>query len=126
MTTRLPVIIFALFCALVIPEAVQAQRGSYAAVSAGEYHGLVLKKDGTLWAFGNNDSGEIGDGTRRKRPTPVKVLSEVRQMAAGGQHSMAITDDGSLYAWGDNSKGQLGDGTTANRLKPVKVLSDVK
>lgn len=108
------------------PMVVSAQRGSYAHVAAGSSHGMVIKKDGTLWAFGNNKWGQLGDGTIAERHIPVKVLSNVKSVACGRWHTMAILSDCSLYAWGNNGGGQLGDGTDTDRLTPVKVFSNVK
>lgn len=108
------------------PMVVSAQRGSYAHVAAGSSHGMVIKKDGTLWAFGNNKWGQLGDGTIAERHIPVKVLSNVKSVACGRWHTMAILNDCSLYAWGNNGGGQLGDGTDTDRLTPVKVFSNVK
>ena len=68
-----------------LPSAARAQRGSYAHVAAGYDHGMVIKKDGTLWTFGNNYYGELGDGTTVNRSTPVKVLSNVKAVAGGSQ-----------------------------------------
>lgn len=89
------------------PMVVSAQRGSYAHVAAGSSHGMVIKKDGTLWAFGNNKWGQLGDGTIAERHIPVKVLSNVKSVACGFGHTMAILNDGSLYAWGQNGGDNL-------------------
>ena len=91
-------------------------------VAAGYYHSLVVKDDGTLWAWGDNDDGEVGDGTRVTRRSPVKVMSDVATVAAGNTHSLAVKTDGSLWAWGWNRIGALGDGTYWNtRTKPIRV-----
>ena len=92
-------------------------------IAAGNQHSLALTADGSLWAWGWNLSGQLGDGTTTNRSTPVRVQgpSNVQQIAAGHQHSLALTADGSLWAWGDNSSSQLGDGTTTSRTTPVQV-----
>nr|WP_269456777.1 Ig-like domain-containing protein [Thermanaeromonas toyohensis] len=92
-------------------------------ISAGTYHSLALKSDGTVWAWGQNSYGQLGDGTTTNRYTPVQVqgLSDVVAVAAGGGHSLALKSDGTVWAWGANNYGQLGDGTTANRYTPVQV-----
>ena len=86
-------------------------------------HTLFQKSDGTAWAWGNNASGQLGDGSTTDRSSPVQVsgLTGVMAVAAGGAHSLALKTDGTVWAWGSNAAGQVGDGTTANRLTPVQV-----
>lgn len=80
------------------------------AIAAGATHSLALKSDGTVWAWGYNGVGEIGDGTRvdRASPTQVSGLSGVIGIAAGTQYSLALKNDGSVLAWGSNYFGSLG------------------
>lgn len=105
------------------PTAVQVSGLSdITAIAAGrEYFALALKSDGTVYAWGNNDSGQLGDGTTTQRDTPVQVtgLSGVMAIKAGRYHSLAQKSDGTIYAWGANFAGQLGDGTTTERHTPV-------
>src|SRR5439155_690884 len=84
-----------------------------------------LQVAGSAQAWGLNANGEIGDGTRTDRHTPVHVngLSGVVAVAAGWSHSLALMSDGTLRAWGYNGSGQLGDGTRMNRLAPVQVVN---
>ena len=98
------------------------------AISAGLRHSLFLRADGTAWASGLNDLGQLGDGTTVTRFGPVPVLSGVQTFSAGGAHSLFVKTDGTVWACGNNGAGQLGDGTTTNRSTPVQVqgLSDVK
>jgi alpha-tubulin suppressor-like RCC1 family protein len=105
------------------------------AIAAGSHHSLALGEDGTVWAWGYNGYGQLGDGTTTNRSRPVKVLDlkGVKAIAAGrlqdGSHySLALREDGTVWAWGYNGYGQLGDGTTTNRNMPVKVsdLSEIK
>jgi alpha-tubulin suppressor-like RCC1 family protein len=81
--------------------------------------------DGSLWTWGSNDRGQLGDGTTINRKLPVKILDDVISIAAGKEHSLAIKYDGSLWTWGSNDRGQLGDGTTTDHNLPVKILDDV-
>jgi len=92
-------------------------------VGAGRDHSLALKSDGTVWAWGYNYNGELGDGTRTIRQTPVQVLNltNVKAVAGGYNHNLAIKNDGTVWAWGANHYGQLGDGTTTDRNTPVQV-----
>ena len=94
-----------------------------AVIVAGYDHTLALKQDGTVWAWGNNSYGQVGDGTTVDRTTPVQVpgLSGVVALAAGYRHSLARRPDGTVWAWGGNFSGQLGDGTTIDRGTPAPV-----
>jgi len=85
---------------------------------------LAVKTDGSLWAFGKNQYGTLGDGTMTDRLEPVKIMDGVVSVSAGRNHTIAVQKDGSLWAWGANNNGQLGDGTAADSLKPVKIMDD--
>jgi len=92
------------------------------AVAIGGDHSLALKNDGTLWAWGNNFNGQLGDGTLNDAPTPKQVLTGIVAVAAGQYHSLALKSDGTLLAWGSNFSGELGDGTrTPYRRTPEPV-----
>jgi alpha-tubulin suppressor-like RCC1 family protein len=93
------------------------------AIAAGSYHSLALGVDGTVWTWGANSYGQLGDGTTTPRSVPVQVLGldGVVAISAGYYHSLALRVDGSVWAWGDNLNGQLGDGTTTRRFVPVRV-----
>lgn len=93
------------------------------AIAAGGYHSMALKNDGTVWAWGRNDSGAIGDDSTSDRNIPVQVsgLSSVAAIAGGGYHSIALKHDGTVWAWGRNSSGELGDGTTTQRSTPIQI-----
>jgi len=86
------------------------------AVAAGLAYNLALKNDGTVWAWGLNDVGQLGDGTNTDTSTPVRVseLDGVRAIAAGGSNGLALKEDGTVWAWGSNRFGQLGDGTSTD------------
>jgi len=94
-----------------------------ATISTGNSHSLALKNDGTVWAWGWNINGQLGDGTTTQRTTPVQVstLTSVTDISAGGGHNLAIKNDGTVWAWGANSSGQLGDNTTTQKTSPVQV-----
>jgi alpha-tubulin suppressor-like RCC1 family protein len=95
------------------------------AIAEGYQFSLALKDDGTVWAWGSNGSGRLGDGTtmNRYRPVQVKVqvngqlvpLTGVTAVAAGQSHALAQTEDATVLSWGANTNGQLGDGTTTER-----------
>ena len=94
-----------------------------AAVAAGARHSLALKADGTVWGWGYNNNGELGDGTSTQRALPVQAagLNDALSIAAWGFQSYAVGAEGTLWAWGYNANGQLGDGTTAAKLRAVQV-----
>ncbi len=86
-------------------------------------HTVYARRDGTLWAWGNNGDGQLGDGTTTSRSTPVMItgVTNVKSVAAGYDHTVVLTTDGKVYAWGNNSNGQLGDGSTTGRTAPMQV-----
>jgi alpha-tubulin suppressor-like RCC1 family protein len=104
------------------------------AVAAGLDHSLALMSDKTVWAWGDNTFGQLGNpinfhnGVPVTRPVQVMVnattpfpLSGVTKIVAIGNHNLALKDDGTLWAWGENSFGQLGNGTTANSRYAIEV-----
>jgi alpha-tubulin suppressor-like RCC1 family protein len=92
-------------------------------LAAGEDYTVALKNDGTIWAWGRNDEGQLGDGTKINKCTPLKVsgLTDVIAIAARGRHTVALKKDGTVWTWGRNYYGQLGDGSRANRNTPAQV-----
>lgn len=102
---------------------------SVVAVAVGKFqHSLALKSDGTVWSWGWNESGQLGDSSNVESHVPLQVrnLTNVTAIGAGYMHSLALKADGTLWAWGDNEFGQIGDSTTIDRWEPVQVLDDVK
>ena len=95
------------------------------AVSTGGTHTVAITTDGGLWAWGRNNRGQLGDGTRTDRYSPLKIMDGVYYVSAGGVRTMALKSDGSLWGWGDNRHGQLGDGTTRDRNRPVNITSNI-
>lgn len=92
-------------------------------IAAGGNHTLQIRADGTLWAWGRNDRGQLGDGTTIDHTAPVQIASGYAQVAAGFDHTVAIKTDGTLWAWGNNYFGQLGDGSTTARYRPIQIGS---
>ena len=89
-------------------------------------HALGIKRDGSLWAWGYNGGGQLGDGTATSRSAPVQIGTATNwaSVGSGFLHSVAIRKDGTLWAWGDNTYGQLGDGTTTDHTTPVQIGID--
>ncbi len=87
-------------------------------MSAGGAHAVAIRADGTLWAWGYNFYGQLGDGTQANRHTPEQVGTGTDwvSVAAGGAHTLAIRADGTLWAWGDNEDAEVGNGQWGNSI----------
>ena len=97
--------------------------GGAVAIAAGMSHSLVLGQDGSVWASGKNNYGQLGDGTMISRNVFVKVISSgVHTVAAGAWHSMLMTENDNVWATGANEHGQLGDGSQINKNAFVRVV----
>ncbi len=95
-------------------------------IAAGDDYTVAIKSDGTLWAWGRNDSGQLGDGTytHHEQPEQIGTDTDWKTVSAGKRHTVALKTDGSLYAWGNNNYGQLGDGNTGTLNRPKHIGSD--
>lgn len=93
------------------------------AVSGGASNSIALQNNGTVWSWGDNTHGQVGDGTSLVRYSPVVVagLPEVKAISTGMYHNVAVDANGNVWSWGGNFWGQLGDGTIQNRSRPVRV-----
>lgn len=113
--------------------------GDYQTISMGSLHTAAIKPDGSLWVWGVNNDGQIGNGAdpRDKETyyqyTPVKVLDNVVSVSCGNYHTAAIRGDGSLWVWGSNEYGQVGSSNDTNAIgytipiqtTPAKMLDNV-
>jgi len=107
-------------------KAGDSEQSKWVSITAGKGHSLAVKSDSTLWAWGGNGVGQLGDGTTDERHFPVQVGSDHdwRFAVARFAHTLAVKSDGTLWAWGGNGHGQLGDGTTSKRISPVQIGRD--
>ena len=98
---------------------------SFRSLSIGMYHSLLVKNDGSLWAWGSNSYGELGDGTQtdQRQAVPKQIGKGFRSVVAGSFFSLAVKEDGTLWSWGKNDSGQLGEGTKINRSSPQQIGS---
>lgn len=96
-------------------------------VSCGTASIAAVKDDGTLWTWGDNDRGQLGNGDTSPCNTPVKILDGVETAEIGERNACAIKNDGTLWVWGWNtSYGLVGDGSGEDQCRPVRVLDSVK
>lgn len=94
------------------------------AVAAGDFHSLYIRPGGSLWAMGQNSSGQLGDGTTTDQHVPEEIVaSNVVAISAGAGFSLFIKSDGSLWAMGYNPNGQLGNGTTNDQHIPQQIVA---
>jgi alpha-tubulin suppressor-like RCC1 family protein len=94
-------------------------------VSCGDFHTVALKNDGTLWLWGKNAYGELGDETTIDKSSPIQTITGGTswKQCSGGQHNTAaIKNDGTLWVWGFNVNGELGCNDTTNRSSPIQTI----
>lgn len=99
-------------------------------VAAGETHSVALMADGTVWTWGDNSQGQLGDGKGAEgvhthdTKTPIKVptLSHIVQIASGNSTTLALRNDGKVFGWGYNGNGQVGDGTGIGKSSPTPLI----
>lgn len=99
---------------------------NWKAVSLGSVHSIALKTDGSLWTWGQNFYGQLGDNTTTYKSSPVQTVAgglNWKSVSGGGYLSGAIKKDGSLWTWGLNTSGQLADNTTVNKSSPVQTAA---
>jgi len=99
---------------------------NWKSVSTGWYHTVALKTDGTLWTWGCNVGGQLGDGTTISKCSPIQTISQGnnwKTVSAGACQTGGVKTDGTLWLWGGNTIGQLGDGTTISNCSPVQTIS---
>ena len=92
-------------------------------IAGGDGYAAVLKGDGSIWSFGYNSDGQLGNDTLApiNIPSQTNILATYKQVVAGEKFTLALRDDGTVWAWGDNSYGMLGQGNRVSAKKPVQV-----
>jgi alpha-tubulin suppressor-like RCC1 family protein len=111
------------FLLLLVLLNTQIKAQCWKTMSAGTSHFIAIKTDGTLWAWGLNNYGQLGDGTYDNKSIPVQIGIETdwQKISAGNNHNLVIKNDGSLWSWGQNDEGQLGVGTFINKNTPTQI-----
>lgn len=91
--------------------------------TANGVHACAIRQDGTLWCWGGNGSGQLGDGTTIDKisPTRVPVDGRWKSVDSSGFHTCAVREEGTLWCWGRNWSFELGDGTNLDRRSPIQV-----
>ena len=100
------------------------------ALDGGQAHACLARAEGSVWCWGLNDRGQLGDTTTTNRTSPVQVtepggtgtLTGVDSITAGAKFTCATKTDGTVWCWGENGNGQLGDGTTTDSSSPTRVF----
>jgi alpha-tubulin suppressor-like RCC1 family protein len=95
-------------------------------VSCGQYHIAAIKTDGTLWNWGRNNNGQLGDSTPTSKSSPIQTIvggTNWKQVTCGAYHTAAMKTDGTLWSWGYNLFGALGNNTTISNLRPVQTIA---
>jgi alpha-tubulin suppressor-like RCC1 family protein len=108
------------------PATTVAGGTTWSQVACGYFNSAAIKTDGTLWTWGYNQNGQLGDGTTINKSSPVTTAgggTNWRQTSAGFGNSTAIKSDGTLWTWGSNSYGSVGTGTTLNRSSPATTVA---
>lgn len=110
-----------------VPTPTKIGSQTYTSLSAGANHSMAIASNNTLWGWGANDSGQLGNnssGGNISTPSPISTYTDWTIVSAGGQHTLGVRKDGTLWAWGANSEGQLGDGSGIDQISPTQVGLD--
>jgi len=106
-----------------VPTQIGEPSDTWLAVAAGDRFSAAIRSDGSLWMWGHNHWGQLGQGDKLDRPLPRPIWSQTgwKRVALGQRHVLALKSNGTLWAWGSNSWGQLGLGDKKARLSPVRI-----
>ncbi len=111
------------------PVSVAGTTKTFCQITTGLGHTVAIDKNGTVWGWGRNDFGQLGDNTVISKRTPVSVAGTTKtfcQIGAGVSHTIAIDKNGRVWTWGLNSNGQLGDNSITNKCTPISVGGTTK
>jgi len=109
-----------------VPVQESSNSADWESISAGAKFSAAIKTDGTLWSWGTNDFGQLGDGAQGTKLSPEQESrgdTDWRSVCTGKNHTIALKDNGTLWAWGDNSLSQLGNGTNTQSSDPIAVTT---
>jgi alpha-tubulin suppressor-like RCC1 family protein len=98
----------------------------WSSIACGGYHTAAIKTDGTLWVWGYNNNGQLGDNTTTNKSSPIQTIAggtDWSSVVCGYTHTTAIKTDGTLWVWGGNGNGQLGDNTVTDKSSPIQTIS---
>ena len=109
----------------VADESTDGEKVTFTQVSAGGYHSAAIDTNGSLWCWGWNKYGQLGNGTTEDQSTPIKIMDDVVAVSTGTYHTFAIKTDGTLWGWGSNTYYELGNGTDVDSTVPVKIMDNV-
>jgi alpha-tubulin suppressor-like RCC1 family protein len=123
MKAKQKVFVTCLLCAALL-QTINSVAQTVTKIAAGGFHSLFIKNDGSLWAMGDNNYGQLGDGTTNNINFPEQIVaSGVTAIAAGGWDTLFLKSDGSLWAMGYNVQGGLGDGSYNNANRPEQIVA---
>ena len=111
------------------PVSVAGQQKTFCAISTGNTYSFAIDKNGQAWGWGQNSTGQLGDGTASSRLTPVSVAGAKKtfcKISSGNGHAVAIDKYGRGWGWGYNGRGQIGDNSITCRLTPVSIAGAIK
>ena len=108
---------------IVIVRVIESDSKYASKIAGGDGYAAVLKADGSIWGFGYNSDGQLGNDKLApiNVPSQTNILATYKQIEAGKKFTIALREDGTVWAWGDNTYGQLGQGNRVSAKKPVQV-----
>lgn len=112
-----------------VPVSVQGAAKTFCEIASGDYTTIAIDKNGRVWAWGYNFSGQLGNNSSISQRTPVSILGTTKtfcKIDGGNNHTVALEKNGRVWAWGANSVGQLGDNSTTQKCTPISILGTTK